>query len=303
MTTRKPFADLSMMTHVPLQPIWLARLPAFQSSDARIVRGCLNMLMAAFHGQPAGTLPNTPEALATTAQITFELAFENYQLLTSGWRVGKDSMSFEPMVQMAQRLSSDYSEALQRLQDGVVVAIAAPDLFNTELLPEQGSNLAAKIGGATQLKAETALADTKVKRRLPSDTFYTPMMAEHMIAKGFPANLHSEIWEMFADYHRSRQTTSASWESEFRNWLMNQIRFGKLVPAIGDVPDVFRPAMTSGPIAAGVPMGTKTSFSFTRPGQIVSDVRGESRERNAANNLEAAKRAVASLRNARPGQG
>ena len=281
--TRKAAADLSMMTHVPLQPIWLARLPAFQSGDARIVRGCLNMLMAAFHGQPAGSLPNTPEALATTAQLPLDVAVENFKLLTAGWKMGKTSIVFEPMLEMAQRLHSDYSDALQRLQDGVVVAINAPDLFNSELLLQQGSSLAMQVGAKTQRIAEDAMADTNVKRRLPEGATYSGKMAKHMADKGFANETHQEIWNLFADYHRSRQTASASWESEFRNWLANQIRYGKLVPTSGEVPEVFRPAMTASPAASG------PRFTFSRPNKEVL-------QSTATDKLERARFAVQAMR-------
>lgn len=299
MSTKKPIADLSMMTHVALQPIWFARLPAFQSSDANIVRGCLNMLMAAFHSQPAGTLPNSPEAIATTAQLPLEVAALNYKLLTQGWKMGKDTISFEPMVLMAQRLSSEYGDALQRLQDGVVVAIAAPDLFNSELIPTQGASLEAQVGKATKEKAQDILANTKVPRRLPEGATFTPALALYMQEKGFPPDEHREIWGMFYDFHFSRSSKSASWESEFKNWMMNQIRYGKLVPQAG-VPKVFQTAM-SNEVRERAPTPTpavapRSKFSFSRPGQNLTTSRGQELESQAAMNLSKAQEAVQRMR-------
>src|SRR5690606_37352872 len=105
-------------------------------------------------------------------------------------------------------------------QDGTIVAINAPDLFNSELLPEQGAALAQQVGAGTQAKAD-ALADTKIKRRLPADATPTPALVEHLLKQGFTLDLHESILLLFCYDHISLQTSSDSGSSEFRNWIKN----------------------------------------------------------------------------------
>lgn len=266
MTTRKSGSDLSMLMYVPLQPTWLIRLPAFQSGDARIVRACINLLCAAFHSVPAGQLPKTIEAIATAAQLPLDVTRENYAVLTAGWKETKDSLAFEPMVALAERLDTGYGDALRQLQDSTVVAISAPDLFNSELLPAQGQQLAALVGPATREKATGPLADTKVKRRLPENAPLTPELVHILQDRGFAANSHAEIWQNFVDRQRSQQTTSASWVSEFRRWLTNQIRYNHLVPDAPSLPAaVVGGANSSAPLSRTPSPGPSAPFSFGRP--------------------------------------
>jgi len=292
--------DLSMMTYIPLQPSWLMHLPAFQSPDASLVRACLNMLTAAFHGQPAGSLPDTVEAIATAAHLPLDAAIRHQSLLTQGWKKYRQRLIFVPMQEMAARLSQDYTQALARLQEATVLAIQAPDLFNSELLPEQGARLAQKVGAGTKACIEK-LADTKIKRRLPEGAQITASLSSFLSRQGFSQALHEEIWQLFYDFQRSQQKTSASWESEFRNWTKNQIRFGKLKPCSGDVPAIFQKAM-SDPVAPALAASSpRRIFSFSRPGQTHTTVawgsqsRGESIEAQTQKKLEAAQLAVAAM--------
>src|SRR5690606_38481454 len=135
-----------------------------------------------------------------------------YALLTTGWKKTKDQLVFEPMAQMAARLSDEYGQQLRRLQDGVAVAIAAPDLFNTEMLPEQGAALEAQVTGKTLQKAQDILGATSAKRLLPKEiTSPPPAVRDLMLGRHFTADMHDEIWQRFYDFHQSRGTRSANW--------------------------------------------------------------------------------------------
>src|SRR5690606_24273463 len=108
---------------------------------------------------------------------------EHLPTLIAGWKKTKDSIVFEPMAQMAMRLHSDYGDAIRRLQDGVAVAIAAPDLFNTELLPEQGLALEDKVAGKTLARAQDMLEQTRVKRLLPEGAQITPEIRDMLLGQ------------------------------------------------------------------------------------------------------------------------
>lgn len=282
MTARRKTVDLSMMTHVPVQPHWLAYLPAFQSGDARLVRASINMLMAAFHGQPAGTLPKTVEAIATVTHLTVDEVKEHFPTLVAGWKTTQEAICFEPMAQMAARLATEYGDALRRLQDGVSVAIAAPDLFNTELLPDQGAALESKVTGKTLLKAQDLLGKTAAKRLLPDGAQITPDIRDILMGRHFTADTHDEIWQLFVDYHQSKGTRSANWTAEFRNWLSNKTFYGRLSP---DNPSASLPARK--PVHR---------FQFTPGNNSNLPSRAEAAHSQASESLDKAQRAVERMR-------
>jgi len=291
--------DLSMMSFIPMQSAWLTQLPAFQSNDASLVRGCLKMLMAAFHGQPAGTIPDTVEALATATGMSVDAVRKHYATLTGGWKKSKtkEQLVFLPLYEMAARLHDEHKDALRRLQDATVLAIQAPDLFNSELLPQQGSALANNVGSAVSRQVE-ALADTKIRRTLPDGARLPPGLSEFLLNQGFSLPLHEEIWEYFSDFHRSRQTKSASWKGEFRSWVMNQIRYGKLKPCSGKKPSIFQQAMSEEEGAST--MKPKPRFSFMptiSPSRFSTMSKGDALEAQAMQKISAAN-AVISARKA-----
>lgn len=286
MTTSNKNVDMSMMTHVPLQPHWLVQLPAFQSSEAAVVRGCLNMLVAAFYGQPCGTLPDDPAGLATAAALPADALVEHYKLLTAGWKKTKGRITFEPMAQMGQRLNAEYGHALQRLQDGVAVAIAAPDLFNTELLPAQGVALQEQVTGKTKQLADDLLGQRKVPRLLPENTPITESIREALVEQGFLPTRHEEVWQMFKDRHHSQGTRSANWVAEFRHWLRNQIHYGRLAPEVGSAASV-----TAAP-PSNAPRAGRARFTFTA-NKPISEGRGGQAQERSLQSLQRARNALA----------
>lgn len=188
------------------------------------------MLMTAFHGTPCGSIPNTIEGIATASHLTVQEVTANLPVLKGGWKLSKTEMTFVPMSDLAERLSEHYTEPLIRLQDAATIAITAPDLFNSELLPTQGLVLKGQVGESTRAKADE-LGTSRVKRQLPIGAGISPRLQDYLISKGFPLETHDELWERFTDYHRSKQLTSGDWSATFRHWMVNQIGYGHVTPA------------------------------------------------------------------------
>jgi len=219
-----------MLTFVPLQPHWLAQLAAFQSEDPQLVRASINLLLAAFHGQPCGTIPDSVESIATLAHLTKTCVQDNLEVLVQGWTRRGATFNFDPMVQFSQRVSAEHGDALERLQHATLVAMAAPDLFNSELLTEQGQALGTQVGPALQRAAATyALAPTKIPKLLPNDAGLSAEMIQFLDKEGAHPDTHQAIWERFFDYHTSKGVKSASWPASFRHWFKNQKEFDRAV--------------------------------------------------------------------------
>ena len=266
--------DLSMLTFVPLQPSWLAFLPAYQSSDAQVVRASVNLLMAAFYGQPCATIPSTIEALATLSHTPKSVVAENLTLLKEGWKVSGSTMTFVPMQEFAKRLNADQADALERLQHATIVAMAAPDLFSSELLPAQGATLTQQVAAGLQKQTEPfLLAPTKVPRLLPEGAGLSQELVSFLDRLAVSADMHQAIWDRFYDYHASKGMKSPNWPASFRNWYKNQQEFSRTI-AVGAHPE------------AQVLRATKTArISF-------SQNMGESRGERAANHTRHALESV-----------
>lgn len=217
--------DLSMLGFVCFQPSWLLRLAAFQSSDPAIVRASINMLIHAFQNDPCGTLPNTQEAIASATGLSVDAVKSNLKTLTTGWKAVKGVLHFEPMEKMAKGFVQDYGNALNRLQMGAVTAMAAPDLFNTELMLDQGDALLGTALGKTLDKAEDALKKTKALRFFPEGARPTRSILLAMSEKGLSEDDVNEMWKRFENYNISRNKQSADWGREFYHWFDMQVKF------------------------------------------------------------------------------
>lgn len=291
MSKKRTNGDLSMLSHVPIQPSWLMYLEAFQSSEAKLVRASINMLCSAFYSEPCGTLPNTPEAIATAAHLSLEDAIFHFSTLTAGWKVDnkRKMITFEPMFTMARRFDSDFGDALQNLQDRAVAAISSPDLAAHELLEMQGNALADSLAGATADKA-ASMSDTRLLKPLPENAQITESMKGYLIDKGFDEDVFADIWEMFYSYHRSRRTTSASWENQFKTWTINQLRYGNLTPQSKDLPKVYATAQNSSSVnvtltrsqnrpsltrSDKLPFHRTTNFKTIQSDQLVSNTQNQ----------------------------
>lgn len=226
-------ADVTMMPYVPLKPAWLQALGAYHSSDARLVRAALSMLVYAWHEVPAGTLSASAESLAKITGLKEAEVIEQQKVLFSGWTLAQPKKSaeatitFEPLSEMARGLHSAYKDELVRLQQASLVAMAAPDLFKSELLPVQGADLRGEVGEAT---ASQVPERTAVARKLPDGAPLTNFARDALAKRGFTITRHGDIWQRFCDYHIARGERSDSWDRQFRYWLDNQIRYGSLVP-------------------------------------------------------------------------
>lgn len=288
--------DMSMFSHVPLQPQWLLRLAAFQSDNPDVVRGAIHMLMTAFHAEKCGTIPNTLEGIAFASHLPTGIVTQYMTELTTGWSIDRrrKTLTFEPMAELANRLDAKFPEALQDMQERAVLAISSPDLVTHELLEQQGEPLAEHLGGRTVEMAMERMEDTKVRRTLPENATLSKRMKAQLTDKGFTPDMHEGLWEMFYSFHKSRNTASASWEGEFNVWLMNQIRYQKVVPAKGAIPAAFKG--TEAATRPGLPSKVRQVRGFAPSSVNYKEEQGVQRESAAKENLAAAIEAMQRLK-------
>lgn len=301
MSKSRKLGDMSMFSHIPIHPQWFMRLAAFQSENPHIVRGAIHMLTNAFHNEQCGTIPNTVEAIAFASHLPTEIVKQHLTELTTGWSFDRrrKNLIFEPMADMAKRLDTKFPEALQDMQERAIIAISSPDLVTHELLENQGAPLAEQLGGRTVELAEERMQDTKVRRVLPEGARMSPNMKAHLIGRGFTEDMHEDMWNMFYSHHKSNNTASASWESEFVTWVFNQIRYGKIIPAEGEISPAFK-ATEAGRRELPSKIRQVKGQEQQRRGFILPPNRkveqGEQLQNNAAQNLENARVAISRIR-------
>ncbi len=225
------------MGRVPIEPHWLASLPAFAHDDPRVVRGSINLLTAAWSVSPAGTLPLDPIALAQYSRLTVDEVQRYQAVLTGGWIVKGDRMTFPPMAALAERLASAYHNAIRQLEDSLTVAMQAPDLFGDSLIVEDLPSPAPLIarqadeGQATSLSSRApSFRRAPAKRSLPEGAGLTGELCAYLTSNGFAPKQFDDIWSRFEDFVRGRGMQAADWSAQFRTWVRNGISYSQLVP-------------------------------------------------------------------------
>jgi len=209
--------DLRAMSRVPMDPSWIASLPAFEMEEGGIVTAALKLLLAAWHQVPAGCVQHNPAALASLCGISEQKARQWRAILMAGWDVRGEMMIFPPMEKIATRMHKHYRQHIEALEDGMGLSACAPDLFEGKLIPQedQTSAMTSRLTG---------------RRKLPEGAGLTTELRNFLLKGGFAAAQHDDIWASFEDYVKSKDVRSNEWESAFRNWARQNTTWGHIVP-------------------------------------------------------------------------
>lgn len=205
------------MSRVPLDPLWIASIPAFDAPEGRIVSAALKLLLAAWHHVPAGAVPHSIQAIASICSITEDEARKWRPILMAGWDVRGDLIVFHPMEKLGARMHKHYRQHIEALEDGMGLSGCAPDLFGTQLIPndDRVSSLTSRLAG---------------RRKLPDGAGLTSEMKEFLLEAGFSHQNHEGIWAGFEDFAKAKDFRFSDWASAFRNWVRQNITWGHIVP-------------------------------------------------------------------------
>ncbi|QYY33627.1 hypothetical protein K2O51_31880 (plasmid) [Cupriavidus pinatubonensis] len=242
-----------MMGRVPIEPHWLAGLPAFAHDDPRVVRASINLLTAAWFSRPAGSLALDPVALARHSHLTAEEVLRYQAILTAGWTVKGDRMTFAPMAAVAERIAGAYHHAIRQLEDSLTVAMQAPDLFGDSLIaddlspsvtqPAQVTTAATNgTGFSFGSPSPSGFRRATAKRSLPEGAGLSVELSAYLTNTGFAPDQFDDIWSRFEDFARGRGLKAADWAAQFRTWVRNGISYSQLVPKLGTDNPAQRPA-------------------------------------------------------------
>lgn len=214
--TPKATPSLAVLPFVPMHPAWVEQSDAFFHEDPRIFKAYCKVLLAAWRGQPCGSIPSSFTYLAELTCLPMDVVEKAYPALTQGFDLlGDKRFHHREMAALAQALLDRYGKQIDDFAMSQAMSAQAPDLF--------------AVSGA-----EPARASTKGRRLMPKDFGYDmhPGLREWAAANGYPTQ-EDQDWVMrrFHDYCGQKAPMYTKWDAAFRNWAENEILYGRVPPS------------------------------------------------------------------------
>lgn len=205
------------MPYLMLDPAWVEQSQAFLHADARLAKGYLALIVAAWRGAPAGSIPASHAFLAQASGLPLEAVGEHYDILTEAFELRGGRLHHIHMSAMAERLMSKHGAAIEEFTLSTAMAAQAPDLFGVAVV-------------------ESAKSRTGAKRAMPKGFGYdsNPEIETWAAANGYPEpEDRAWIMERFIEGARSKGFKYVDWAAAFRVWAKKEINdFGRKPPSV-----------------------------------------------------------------------
>src|SRR5207249_2575153 len=78
---------LAAMPYFMFAPAWVEQSSAFQHEDPRLAKAYIKLLIAAWRGCPAGSVPSSHSYIADATALPLEIVGEHYVTLTDGFQL------------------------------------------------------------------------------------------------------------------------------------------------------------------------------------------------------------------------
>lgn len=180
-------------------------MPAFASTDARLVRACIFLLDAAWRSPQPGSLPSDVALIAGLARLPACDVERYWEQLFQGWELREDGRLWHPRLsKLATDMAERYSDELGLIESSLVLMQQpVADLFDT-VVPAK------------------AASGAKGKRALPKAFEPDRVSSEAMRRAGFLHQPEREwLLAKFVDFAEGRRYVN--WQAAFRNYLSNSI--------------------------------------------------------------------------------
>jgi hypothetical protein len=232
---------LSALRWFTLDPAWIEQSAAFCDPDSRIGPAYLKVLLAAWRGLPAATVPASHRYLAQVTGLDLELVGHKYSELTEGFVLLADGrLHHVQMEKLALQMLDRYGRDIE--EHGLAAAMAVQD-------PERFSLVAVESA-----KASTA----RGRRSLPRGFGFEmhPELRRWCESHGYPTP-EDQDWAMegFINHIQARNELAKDWAAKFKEWAQREIGFGRLPPsrrAGGQAGLPFGSARSSGAVFANL---------------------------------------------------
>lgn len=191
------------LPYAPINPTWVLESRAFHSDDARLVRAATNMLLHAWRGEPAGSVPADMQRLGGLCGLSHELVTEHWGELTEGWTLRGERLFHNGMSGLCERLHAKFPDVLESLADQAAAVVQAPEEF--ELVPP------------------TVESRTRGRRLLPKDFQLTDRRRLWLKGHGVEVTEDQDfVFEKFVSHYRRLNEKMNDWDAAFENFALKE---------------------------------------------------------------------------------
>lgn len=207
---------LSSLPWFPLEPAWIEQSAAFTHTDARLGVAYMRVLLAAWRGLPAATVPASHQYLSQVSGLPVEEVGRNYAVLTEGFELLEDGrLHHVRMERLALRLMERYGKDIEEHALSAAMVMQSPEQFSL-------------------VATETARSTTRGRQSIPRGFGYQmhPELRQWAAQNGFPTP-EDQDWVMsgFIDYSVARGERVKEWAAAFKVWAARELSFGRRPPS------------------------------------------------------------------------
>lgn len=208
------------LPYLPLNPRWMQEHPCFLSADPKLVRACINMLVAASRNAPQASISASYESLAFVTGLTERELTDNFHKLTHGWELRNERMVHTEMQSLCDAMWARHGAALDELSVDLVSMAQSPDAF--------------------ELTSASPESSTKGRRKLPKNWRPLPETLKELAVRGFvtPEEQDAIIAKM-TNWALSKAEKKNNWDATLLNFADKDLQWNpRPVAGRGVVPFV-----------------------------------------------------------------
>lgn len=200
---------LSSLRFFPLEPAWLEQSAAFSHADPRMEGAYMRVLLAAWRGLPAATIPSSHTYIAQVTRLPVDVVGREWGVLTEGFELDDSGrLRHVALAKLASEMQDRYGKEIQEFALAAAMAQQAPDQFSL-------------------VAVEGARGKTRGQTFCPRGFSYSmfPGLLEWSLAA--PNGCKSEAdttWLMnrFHDHIADKNPKTKDWAAYFRNWATKE---------------------------------------------------------------------------------
>jgi len=191
------------MPYVPLDPQWVLASPAFHSRNHGVVKAVTLLLVSAWQGTPAGSVPASFRQLAAITGLSEAELADSHEDLFEGWVLRDARLHFPPMSALCERVSSRFADVMQSVADQAAAVIQAPEEFTLEV--------------------QEVSSTRRGKHLLPKDWQLGRDMRDYMASNGLPEQFGQDfVATKFTTHYRSKGIAMQKWDQAFQNFFLKE---------------------------------------------------------------------------------
>lgn len=198
------------LPYVPMREHWVCESRAFLSGDARLVRACVRLLMAAWRGVPAGTVNPAYGNLSAITGLTEQELAVHYAEITDGWELRDGRLLHLEMHALCDRLQQRHADTVAHIAEDAALAMQDSSQFTLQspvAIPHKGR-------GA---------------RHIPNNWAPRPETVARLEQLGFTGETRDVLVQTMTSWARSRNEKRADWDETLIGFALKERKENPLV--------------------------------------------------------------------------